>query len=59
MLPGAWRDYLALETAASEIEAYEAQRVPGLLQTAAYARAPANQVEASGFGLHDLLAPAR
>ena len=36
---GAWRDYLILETAASKISAYEAQRVPGLLQTPAYARA--------------------
>ena len=39
VLPGAWQDYLALETAATEIAAYEAQRVPGLLQTPAYARA--------------------
>jgi len=39
VLPGAWRDYLSLETAASKISVYEAQRVPGLLQTAAYARA--------------------
>jgi hypothetical protein len=33
VLPGAWQDYLALETAASEITAYEAQQVPGLLQS--------------------------
>ena len=33
------RDYLILETAASRIWAYEAQRIPGLLQTRAYARA--------------------
>jgi transcriptional regulator with XRE-family HTH domain len=39
VLPGAWQDYLALETAASEITAYEAQQVPGLLQSPAYARA--------------------
>ena len=39
VLRGAWRDYLTLETAASKISAYEAQRVPGLLQTPAYARA--------------------
>jgi transcriptional regulator with XRE-family HTH domain len=39
VLRGAWRDYLALETAASRILVYEAQRVPGLLQTPAYARA--------------------
>jgi transcriptional regulator with XRE-family HTH domain len=39
VLPGAWRDYLILETAASRIWAYEAQRIPGLLQTRAYALA--------------------
>jgi transcriptional regulator with XRE-family HTH domain len=41
VLRGAWRDYLTLETAASKISAYEAQRVPGLLQTPAYAKAEA------------------
>ena len=39
VLPGAWKDYLLLEEAASTIAAYDAQRVPGLLQTPAYARA--------------------
>ena len=39
VLPGAWLDYLALETAATEVAAYDAQRIPGLLQTAAYAGA--------------------
>ena len=39
ILRGAWEDYLILETAASRIWAYEAQRIPGLLQTFAYARA--------------------
>jgi transcriptional regulator with XRE-family HTH domain len=39
VLPGAWKDYLILETAASRIWAYEAQWIPGLLQTPAYARA--------------------
>ena len=39
VLPGAWKDYLILETAASRIWAYEAQRIPGLLHTPAYARA--------------------
>jgi transcriptional regulator with XRE-family HTH domain len=38
-LPGAYQDYLALEDSASRIMAYEAQRVPALLQTPAYARA--------------------
>jgi transcriptional regulator with XRE-family HTH domain len=37
-LPGAWQDYLILETGASKISAYEAQRIPALLQTPAYAR---------------------
>jgi transcriptional regulator with XRE-family HTH domain len=41
VLPGAWRDYFILETAASTIHGYEAQQVPGLLQTRAYARAVA------------------
>jgi transcriptional regulator with XRE-family HTH domain len=39
VLPGAWRDYLVLEPAASQIQGYEAQQIPGLLQTSAYARA--------------------
>jgi transcriptional regulator with XRE-family HTH domain len=32
VLPGPWQDYLALETAATGIAAYDAQQVPGLLQ---------------------------
>jgi transcriptional regulator with XRE-family HTH domain len=39
LLPGAYQDYLILETWASRISAYEAQRIPALLQTPAYARA--------------------
>jgi hypothetical protein len=39
VLRGAWMDYLTLETAASRICVYEAQRIPALLQTPAYARA--------------------
>ena len=39
VLPSAQRDYLIMEAAASKITVYEAQRVPGLLQTPAYARA--------------------
>jgi len=39
ILPAAWQDYLLLETAASKITGYEAQRIPALLQTPAYARA--------------------
>ncbi len=44
VLPGAAMDYLVLETAASRISGYEAQRVPVLLQTPAYARALAQGV---------------
>ncbi len=39
VLPGAYQDYLVLEAWASRISAYEAQRIPALLQTPAYARA--------------------
>jgi transcriptional regulator with XRE-family HTH domain len=39
VLHGAYQDYLLLEAAASRILIYEAQRVPALLQTPAYARA--------------------
>jgi hypothetical protein len=38
VLPGAWHDYLILEAGASRIWVYEAQRIPALLQTPAYAR---------------------
>jgi transcriptional regulator with XRE-family HTH domain len=38
-VPGAWQDYLLLETAASQVLVYEAQRIPALLQTPEYARA--------------------
>jgi hypothetical protein len=39
VLPAAYLDYLVLEDGASRILAYDAQRVPALLQTSAYARA--------------------
>jgi transcriptional regulator with XRE-family HTH domain len=39
VLPGAYRDFLFLEMVASRVLVYEAQRVPALLQTPAYARA--------------------
>src|SRR3984885_6997562 len=42
VLSGAQQDYVIMEAAASKITAYEAQRVPGLLQTPAYARALAD-----------------
>jgi transcriptional regulator with XRE-family HTH domain len=39
VLADAWRDYLIVEAAATKVSCYEAQQVPGLLQTPAYARA--------------------
>jgi transcriptional regulator with XRE-family HTH domain len=39
VLPGPWLDYVIMESAAAEIMTYEAQVVPGLLQTDDYARA--------------------
>jgi transcriptional regulator with XRE-family HTH domain len=49
VLPAALRDYLVMETAASRIHSYDAQRVPALLQTARYARALAE----ADHSLHD------
>ena len=46
VLPAPYLDYLALEDGASKIMAYEAQRVPALLQTPAYARALAQADQA-------------
>jgi transcriptional regulator with XRE-family HTH domain len=39
LLPGTFQDYLVLEAGASRIWVYEAQRIPALLHTPAYARA--------------------
>jgi transcriptional regulator with XRE-family HTH domain len=39
VLSGGCRDYLILEAAATKIQGYEAQQIPGLLQTRRYARA--------------------
>ena len=39
MLPGIYQDYLLLEAAAPRVLVYEAQRIPALLQTPAYALA--------------------
>jgi hypothetical protein len=50
VLPGAWRDYLVMETAASKISSYEAQKVPELLQTPGYARALAEADPSLGDG---------
>jgi transcriptional regulator with XRE-family HTH domain len=40
-LPGTWLDYLITETAASQIQTYQPQQVPDLLQTREYAHAVA------------------
>jgi transcriptional regulator with XRE-family HTH domain len=54
VLPGAWRDYVALEATASRVLCYEAQRVPALLQTPAYARALADADPGlAGSGVRD------
>jgi len=42
VLRGAYQDYLLLESSASKVSAYEAQRIPALLQTPDYARALAD-----------------
>jgi len=42
VLPGAYLDYVIMESAASEIMTYEAQVIPDLLQTDDYARAIAD-----------------
>jgi len=39
VLPSAYQDYLLFEAGASRVSVYEAQRIPALLQTPAYARA--------------------
>ena len=39
VLPGACQDYLLLESGASRVSMYEAQRIPVLLQNPDYARA--------------------
>jgi transcriptional regulator with XRE-family HTH domain len=41
VLPNTWLDYLITEAAASQIQAYQPQQVPDLLQTPQYARAVA------------------
>jgi transcriptional regulator with XRE-family HTH domain len=46
VLPAPYQDYLTLEDGASKVMAYEAQRIPALLQTPAYARALAEADQA-------------
>ena len=47
-LPGAWQDYLSLSRPPPPVLAYEAQRIPALLQTPDYARALAESDRAGG-----------
>jgi len=53
VLPGTWLDYLITEAAASQIQAYQPQQVPDLLQTPEYARAVAAADPALSAGTQD------
>ena len=55
VLPGPWLDYLITEAAASQIQTYQPQQVPDLLQTQDYARAVAAADPALSPGTQDLL----
>ena len=52
-MPSRWLDYLITETAASQIQAYQPQLVPDLLQTPDYARAVIGADPAVLAGAHD------
>ena len=54
VLPSGWLDYLIAETAASQIQAYQPQLVPDLLQTPEYARAIIGADPAVPAGAYDL-----
>jgi transcriptional regulator with XRE-family HTH domain len=55
VLPGTWLDYLVIEAAASQIQAYQPQQVPDLLQTREYASAIAAADPALSVGEQDLV----
>lgn len=55
VLSGTWLDYLIIETVASQIQAYQPQQVPDLLQTQEYARAVAAVDPAFSSGPQDLV----
>jgi transcriptional regulator with XRE-family HTH domain len=54
VLPGTWLDYLVIEAAASQIQAYQPQQVPDLLQTREYASAIAAADPTPSVGPQDL-----
>jgi transcriptional regulator with XRE-family HTH domain len=51
IFPGPWLDYLITEAAASQIQTYQPQQVPDLLQTQDYARAVTAGCPAKSFRL--------
>jgi transcriptional regulator with XRE-family HTH domain len=55
VLPGTWLEYFIIETAASQIQTYQPQQVPDLLQTQEYARAVAAADPALPVGPRDLV----
>jgi transcriptional regulator with XRE-family HTH domain len=55
VLPDAWLDYLITETTTSQIQTYQPQQVPDLLQTQEYARAVAAADPAPSSDTQDLL----
>jgi hypothetical protein len=55
VLPAPWLDYLITEAAASQIQAYQPQQVPDLLQTQEYARAVAAADPTLSAGPQDLV----
>jgi transcriptional regulator with XRE-family HTH domain len=54
-LPGPWLDYLITEAVASQIQAYQPQQVPDLLQTREYARAVTAADPTLSVGTQDLI----
>jgi transcriptional regulator with XRE-family HTH domain len=59
VLHSTWLDYLIIETAASQIQAYQPQQVPDLLQTKEYARALVASDPALSVGTQDSVLEAK